>query len=85
MLVTSASHKANDAATTDSLTAVNEYVTSRGLMGAVPVSIAQQLGISARATPTLLTYNSDGIVTGSWIGLLNAKKQEQVLASIKNN
>jgi thioredoxin-related protein len=53
------------------------YIVSRDLPQAVPVNIAlNRFGITA--TPTLLAYNANGGVTGSWTGLLNQSAQQQV-------
>lgn len=84
MLVALVGQQPINSVATDSLTA-EEYVKSRGLIGAIPVRVAPRDGISARGTPTLLTYDAQGVVTGSWIGLLNPQRQRQLLASLGNN
>lgn len=64
------------------LTTAQEYVNSRGLLGAVPVVLPAQAGLRLRGTPTLLTYRSDGKITGLWRGMLDGAGQKDVAATL---
>lgn len=55
------------------------YVVSRGLQGATAVAIPTSMELNIRATPALMTYDSQGIITGMWRGLLDSGRQKDLL------
>lgn len=55
-----------------------EYIADRRLSEAVPVQNPRLAGFKIRGTPTLLSYDAQGRVTGIWTGWLNHEREEQV-------
>lgn len=59
-------------------TGISDYLASEGVTpDAVVLDRAGELPVSG--TPTLLVVDSDGVVTHSWIGLLDAERESEVL------
>lgn len=68
-----------------SLSASRDYIQNAGLTGLVaPVSGALLTEMGLNATPTILSYDNTGVVTGSWVGKLNEDQEKEVTSFLES-
>jgi thiol-disulfide isomerase/thioredoxin len=59
-----------------------EFIRSKGIPDAVPVALPPLARFPIKATPTLVAYDAQGGVVGTWTGLLAPARQTQVRSTL---